>query len=36
MNFGVPTNQNQSLGSDGISAKFLKKSSFILSPIITY
>ncbi|KAF0749179.1 Reverse transcriptase domain-containing protein, partial [Aphis craccivora] len=29
------TNQNQSLGPDGISAKFLKESSFILSPIIS-
>jgi len=30
------TNQNQSLCPDGISATFLKESSFILSPIITY
>lgn len=29
-------NQNQSLGPDGISARFLKETSFILSPIITY
>jgi len=30
------TNQNQALGPDGISARFLKESSFVLSPIITY
>jgi len=30
------TNQNQSLSPDGISARLLKESPFILSPIITY